>query len=68
MFGIYGDSDIFLGLSFSEWNLLVTGNDWITILQRDFIFSERYPLLGTFYGTLTFSQLDSEIPGFTQFL
>uniref|UniRef100_G1TSI7 G-protein coupled receptors family 3 profile domain-containing protein n=1 Tax=Oryctolagus cuniculus TaxID=9986 RepID=G1TSI7_RABIT len=65
---IYGDSDSLLGLSFSKWNILMTGKVWITTSQWDFVFSERYSLLDSFHGTLTFSQSHKEIPGFKQFL
>lgn len=65
---IYGDSDSLLGLSFSTWNILMTGKVWITTSQWDFVFSESYSLLDSFHGTLTFSQSHKEIPGFKQFL
>ncbi|XP_037671109.1 vomeronasal type-2 receptor 116-like [Choloepus didactylus] len=65
---IYGDTDSFLGLNFYRWTYVVTWKVWITTSQWDFTTSEKFSMLDTFHGTLTFSHHHSEIPGFKHFL
>ncbi|XP_076996419.1 vomeronasal type-2 receptor 116-like [Tamandua tetradactyla] len=65
---IYGDTDSLLGLHFDRWNCVVTWKVWITTSQWDFTTTERFSMLDTFHGTLTFSHHHSEIPGFKHFL
>uniref|UniRef100_G3VCK3 G-protein coupled receptors family 3 profile domain-containing protein n=1 Tax=Sarcophilus harrisii TaxID=9305 RepID=G3VCK3_SARHA len=65
---IYGDADSLQELSLLLLTFIPYGKLLVTTSSWDFSIDTNYELFPTFHGTILFSHIQKEIPGFTDFV